>query len=314
MEKKAISFIEAIKAGNLSAVRKIPKSDLHNHCLMGGRRSHMEKFVGRKIEPFRDKVLGIHGVNQWIGTVYRPVIQLPMAIEAAIEGAFLEAKSDGVTVLEMSLDCLVPRMFNFPVEKIVQTLRYYHQTIAPEIDFRPEIGISRVLPVRTVLSCLEPYLESGYFKGLDLYDDELAQPVGSFREIYHYAKSNGLKCKAHAGEFGDAASIRETIETLGLDAVQHGIHAVESEEVMKWLADHKIQLNISPVSNIALNLTSSYKTHPIRILFDHGVKVTVNTDDVILFNKGNSEQFIEMYKSGAFSANELDVIRKNGLD
>ncbi|MCX6252762.1 MAG: adenosine deaminase [Bacteroidetes bacterium] len=308
-----VSFIEAITARNLAAVRTIPKSDLHNHCLMGGRLSHMEKFAGRKIERFRDTGLGIHGVNNWIGNIYRPVIQLPMAFETAVEGAFLQAKSDGVTVLEMSMDSCLPRILNLPVDKIVTTLKHYHQTIAPEIIFFPEVGIARVLPVRLVLSCLEPFLESGYFKSLDLYDDELAQPIQNYREIYHYARSIGLKCKAHVGEFGDAASIRQTVETLGLDAVQHGIRAVESDEVMKWLADNNIQLNISPASNIALKLTRSFKTHPIRILYDHGIRVTVNTDDVILFNKGNSEQFLQLYKSGTFSAEELDVIRKNGL-
>jgi adenosine deaminase len=43
------------------------------------------------------------------------------------------------------------------------------------------------------------------------------------------------------------------------------------------------------------------------------VKVTVNTDDVMLFDAGNSEQFLKLYKSGLFSAEELDVIRMNGL-
>jgi adenosine deaminase len=314
MEDNSLSFIEALNSGNLAEVRKVPKSDLHNHCLLGGRLHHMEKFAGRKIERFKDTGLGIHGVNQWLGEVYRPVILLPGAVEAAIEGAFLQAKSDGVTLLEMSLDCLVPRMFNFTVDKLVETLKSCHKNIAPDIDFHADIGIPRVLPVRTVLSCIEPFLESGYFKSLDLYDDELAQPIGNYREIYHYAKAAGLKCKAHVGEFGDADSIRETVEILGLDAIQHGIRAVESNEVMKWIADQQIPLNIGPASNIALKLTESYKTHPIHILYDHGVKVNVNTDDVILFDVGNSEQFLEFCQSGAFSATELDEIRKNGLD
>ena len=68
-----------------------------------------------------------------------------------------------------------------------------------------------------------------------------------------------------------------------------------------------------PESNIALKIVKSYKTHPIRILFDYGVKVTVNTDDVMLFNAGNSEQYLRLFKSGLLSAEELDLIRMNGL-
>ena len=82
---------------------------------------------------------------------------------------------------------------------------------------------------------------------------------------------------------------------------------------MKWLADLKIPLHISPVSNIALKRVKSYQTHPIRVLYDHGVKVTVNTDDVMLFDKGNSEQYLKLFNCGLFSAEELDEIRMNGL-
>jgi len=62
-----------------------------------------------------------------------------------------------------------------------------------------------------------------------------------------------------------------------------------------------------------LKRTKSYKTHPIRILYDNGVKVTVNTDDVMLFGKGNSEQYLQLYKCGLFKPEELDTIRNNGL-
>jgi adenosine deaminase len=41
--------------------------------------------------------------------------------------------------------------------------------------------------------------------------------------------------------------------------------------------------------------------------------VTVNTDDVMLFNAGNSEQYLKLYRSGLFSPGELDAIRMNGL-
>ena len=144
---------------------------------------------------------------------------------------------------------------------------------------------------------------------------EFAQEKGvkNFRELYGFARKQGYKCKAHAGEFGNADSVKESVELLELDAVQHGIGAANSQEVMRWLAENKIQLNVCPASNIVLKRVKSYKTHPIRILFDHGVKVTVNTDDVMLFDKGNSEQYLHLYKCGLFSANELNLIRLNGI-
>jgi len=213
----------------------------------------------------------------------------------------------------MSIDIYMGKLLNISPGKIVGILDQIHKSIAPEIDFRPELGFNRTFSVRSLLSAFEPYLEFSYFKGIDLYDDESAQPIKNFYELFRFAKNKGYKCKAHAGEFGDAESVREAVEILELDAVQHGIGAAESPEVMKWLADQKIPLHIAPASNIALKRVRSYQTHPMRILYDHGVKVTINTDDVMLFNKGNSEQYLTLLRCGLFSPGELDEIRMNGL-
>jgi adenosine deaminase len=307
------TFTEALESRDLRSLRKVPKSDLHNHSLMGGRLRSMEKFSGKELEKFRNGTKGVHGINEWLGKVYRPLFDLPGAFKAAVDAAFIQAKSDGVTVLEMSMDAFMGRLFNIRPEEVVSTFTASHRTIAPGIDFRPELGFSRSLPVRTLLSCFEPYVGMGYFRSIDLYDIEDAQPLENFREFYRFAKQMGMKCKAHAGEFGNADSVRKTVEVLELDEVQHGIGAAESLEVMKWLSRNGISLNVCPESNVSLKRVKSYKTHPIRILFDHGVNVTVNTDDVMLFDVGNSEQYLKLYKSGIFSAEELDMIRMNGL-
>jgi adenosine deaminase len=274
----------------------------------------MEKFTGNKLEKFRNGAQGIHGINEWLENVYRPLFNLPGAFKAAVDAAFIQAKSDGVTVLEMSMDAFMGRLFNIKPEEVVSTLTASHQTIAPEIDFRPELGFSRALPLRTILSCFEPYAGMDYFQSIDLYDIEDIQPLENFRELYRFAKKIGMKCKAHAGEFGSADSVRKAVEVLELDEVQHGIGAADSPEVMKWLSANGILLNVCPASNIALKRVKSYKTHPIRILFDYGVKVTVNTDDVMLFNVGNAEQYLRLFTSKLFSAEELDVVRLNGLE
>ena len=306
-------FREALVRHNLKGIRRISKSDLHNHSMMGGKRAHMEKFTGRPIPRFSHGSRGIRGINEWIAVQYRPVLEQEGAMEAAIEGAFLQALKDGVTVLEMSIDIFFGRLFNIPAQRIIDALRHYHETIAPGIVFRPEIGFPRTLSIRTILRVIEPYFNSGFFSSIDMYDDELAQPARNFRELYRYAKQLGLKCKAHAGEFGTAESVRETAEILELDEVQHGIAAAGSPEVMKWLRENHIRLNVCPASNVFLKRARSYRAHPLRILFDQGVFVTVNTDDVMLFGKGNSEQYLRLYKSGGFSAEDLNRIRLNGL-
>jgi adenosine deaminase len=127
------------------------------------------------------------------------------------------------------------------------------------------------------------------------------------------AKDAGLRLKAHVGEWGDANSVQRAVEELELDEVQHGIAAAQSTSVMKFLADNRIRLNICPTSNVLLGRIESMAEHPIRKLCDAGVNVTVNTDDVLVFGQGVSEEFLNLYRAGLFSAAELDVIRQNGL-
>ena len=67
-------------------------------------------------------------------------------------------------------------------------------------------------------------------------------------------------------------------------------------------------------SNIKLKVVKSFRVHPVRILADHGVQVSVNTDDALVFGDGVSEQYLKLYKAGVFSAAELDIIRQNGLE
>ncbi len=308
-----MDFRKALASGNLKEIRKIPKSDLHNHGMMGANRNRLSKELNVKLSNFTVKRGTIHEVNGWIKQNYRFLFDLPGAFQKTVEAAFIQAKEDGVRVLEMSIDLMLGSMFQKKPEDIISVFKHSHKSIAPEINFRPELGIARILPLRTILSLAEPYLTSGFFKSVDLYDDEFAQPVENYVELYRIFRNAGLKCKAHAGEFGDAETVRKTVELLELDAVQHGIAAASSPGIMKWIAERGTPLNVCPASNIRLKRARSYFTHPIRMLYDQGIKVTVNTDDRILFNAGVSEQLLRLHRCGLFSEAELDEIRMNGL-
>ena len=62
-----------------------------------------------------------------------------------------------------------------------------------------------------------------------------------------------------------------------------------------------------------LSRVESYKVHPIKKLYDNGIKVTINTDDMIIFDQSVSEEFFNLYNAGVFNSIELNEIRENGL-
>ncbi len=309
-----INFVSALESKSLELLRTIEKSDLHNHGVLGGNLSYFETLYKKRIPRLDHKLQNIEAMDAWVQEHFLPMVQGAAGFECAIEAAFTQATQDGVRVLSMSIDVYFRFLYDGKVAKLVSKLAEIHKRVAPEMKFLPQLGLTRSVDSDTLYQWFEPFLDSDYFVSLDLYGNEFGQEIGNLKRIYRAAEDKGLILKAHVGEFGDAYSIREAIETLHLNQIQHGIAAHSCGEIAQWLADNKIQLNICPTSNIVLNRVPDYKNHPIRKLFDYGVPVTINTDDVIVFNKSVSEEYLTLFQEGVFTAKELDFIRVTGLN
>ena len=62
-----------------------------------------------------------------------------------------------------------------------------------------------------------------------------------------------------------------------------------------------------------LGSVSSLASHPIRVLVDHGVEVTINTDDPMIFGQSVSQEYLNLFDAGVLSADELDSIRVKSI-
>ena len=231
-----------------------------------------------------------------------------------IEATFAEAKQDGVTVLEIGEDVWgLGEFFHGDIEELIYAYQEAKEQQAPDIELRLQIGLSRHCPIDYLMDCLKSFWGHKEFYSIDLYGDELAQPIENFIPIYEKAAENGLVLKAHVGEWGTAQDIVIAVEVLHLDEVQHGIAAVQDESVMDYLIEKNIRLNITPSSNVLLGRVPDMAHHPIAKLFRRGVDVTINSDDVLIFDSDVSKEYLRLYQSGCLTLEELDVIRRNGL-
>ena len=79
------------------------------------------------------------------------------------------------------------------------------------------------------------------------------------------------------------------------------------------IKDRNIRLNICPTSNIYLKAIDDIKNHPIKKLFDKGINISINTDDLIVFDSSVSEEYLMLYSNKIFTEEELDIIRRNSL-
>lgn len=306
-------FMEALHKNSVLDLQKIAKSDLHSHAGRGGNIRYIEAWANVKIERRIKPFDSLSKMQEWfVSNVKCHCVGIQGYLKR-IEASFVQANKDNIKVLAMSfgigeIDSLGD------MESFTKTINQLHKKYAPNTDFFPELALGRESDIDTVIYRLEEILSYDWFKSVDICNNEFAQPIRNFKPIYKRAKSYGLRLKAHVGEFGSADDVMEAVEELELNEVHHGIAAAQSVQTMKWLANNKIQLNVCPTSNIMLKVTDSYANHPIRKLYDYSVPVTINTDDLLIFNQSISQEYLNLFNSKLMTADELNKIRERGLD
>jgi len=141
--------------------------------------------------------------------------------------------------------------------------------------------------------------------GVDLAGDEANYPPALFARPLALAREGGLGITAHAGEFAGPSSIWTAIYQLGARRIGHGIRAVEDPQLMDYLRERGVTLEICPTSNLRLGLVPSMAAHPLRRLLDRGVPVTINSDDPMLLGTDISRELLAVARALALPDGQL---------
>ena len=305
-------FIDALENRSLTELQQIPKSDLHNHAGRGGNMKYIAAWANTSILPPSSKFKSLGEMQEWFVSNVKCHCPGTQGYLKRIEASFVQAAGDGIERLALSFGIDEIDVLG-GMEAFILTMDGLHHHYAPHTHFLPELALDSGCNIAETLDRLEEILTYHWFRSIDICGRELAQPVRNFRALYRRAKMAGLLLKAHSGEFGSADDVMEAVEELELQEVHHGIAAARSPQIMNWLAGHNITLNVCPTSNVMLSRTKDYSSHPVRALHHAGVPVTINTDDMLIFNQSVSEEYLNLYNSGLLSANELNEIRETGL-
>jgi adenosine deaminase len=305
-------FREALKAGDLEELRRVPKTGLHVHSIFGTRIENIESWIHRPLPRPPLRMASLDDMREYAHRVLYPHILNRAGFEFTAESAIRDAVEDGVVRIEMSLDVRFMRLYETARNGFLDFVARLPRISAERIDVRPEIGVSRNRPPETEIPLAMVCVRSGLFRSLDLYGNETAEPPEAYRALY--AEAHGLKKKVHVGEFGDVDLVDRTLEVLRPDEIQHGIAAAASSTTMDRIRSGGMRLNVCPTSNVCLGAVESIGRHPIRTLVDRGIRVSINTDDLTIFGRSASQEYLELYRSGLLAAEELDGIRRDSLD
>jgi adenosine deaminase len=153
-----------------------------------------------------------------------------------------------------------------------------------EKEFDMAIGIiaitSRSMGAESCIKTVDWAIKhQNHIQAVDLADGEKIFPAKDFIKPILKAKDAGLKVTIHSGEDTPAEYVIETIKNFKPDRIGHGIHSIEDMKAVEMLIEKGITLEVNPWSNYLTNSVSSIEAHPLKKLFDLGVKVTINSDD-----------------------------------
>jgi aminodeoxyfutalosine deaminase len=137
-------------------------------------------------------------------------------------------------------------------------------------------------------------------------------PAAWFTEVYAFARSEGLRLVAHAGESMGPESVWAAL-ALGAERIGHGIAASCDEGLMRHLRERNIPLEICITSNLVTGVVARLEEHPVRRLYDAGVPIVLNTDDPAMFGCTLTGEFELAARAFGFSQAELRGIAANGF-
>lgn len=292
----------------------LPKVDAHDHLNLGMRYSSYIKWSGFKIPNFPRKLNGLGEMHEIIGQYTRNRIATKQDVKDVISMAIQDAVSDGVTILEGSIDINFVNHCGGNVDDFCQMCEDIRKDFEGKIELRPELGMGKLFNKQQIDAWVPECLKSGVFKSIDLYGPEVEDGLDGFVYIYDLAGQLGIKRKAHVGEFSDANSVKRFIEIFNLDEVQHGIGAAKDDKVMQFIKDRNIRCNITPESNEMLGAVPSLAEHPIKKFVEWGIPVTICTDDLLFFNKTVSEQCADLVNCGVLTFDQIKKIFQENIE
>lgn len=114
--------------------------------------------------------------------------------------------------------------------------------------------------------------------GFDIAADEAGFPIDHHIKAFEYAREKGLSVTAHAGEARGADSVWETLRHFHPSRIGHGVRSVEDPNLVHFLKERDIHLEVCPTSNVQTNVIPAIEDHPADRIYQSGVSMSINTD------------------------------------
>jgi adenosine deaminase len=294
-------------------LHQLPKTELHCH-LDGSLRlntildlAQKDKVELPSTDP--DTLLKMVSVTDQKGTladylkkfeITLSVLQTPTALSRAAYELAEDCHLENVLYLEVRYSPILHTKHGMTtMESVDAVLKGLKQA---EQDFKIKTGII-ICGIRSIspevsyrLAELAVAFKNRGVVGFDLAGIEENFPAKDHREAFSLILNNNINTTLHAGEDYGPESIHQAVHYCGAHRIGHGVRLKEDGDLLNYINDHRIALEICMTSNIHTGSVKNYESHPFKFYYDYGLRVTLNTDNRLISNTCLTKEYLLAHK------------------
>ena len=312
-------------------LERLPKTDLHVH-LDGSLRPETiwELAQADDVELPADSA---DGVRRWftqelperdlVGYLSRfdvttSVMQTPEALERIAFELVEDAAAENVWYMEVRYAPILSTKRGLSPRQVVDAvergLRRGQEAHPRTQSYQIICGLRHFEPERAVrMAALAVEYKGRGVLAFDLAGAEIDNPAKRFREAFYLVRHANLNVTVHAGEAYGPESIHQALHWAGAHRIGHGVRLREDGDLLEYVRDHRIPLEMCPTSNVQTGAVDSIERHPIREYFDRGLRVTVNTDNRLMSNTTMTDEIELLVDRLGFDLDEIKKLLLNGF-
>jgi len=252
--------------------------------------------------------------------VYYPAMRVLVTAEDFYDLAWAylrRAASQGVVHVEMFFDPQAHTSRGVPFGEVIAGYRRAAVRAQDELGVSAELilcflrDFSAEYAMATLMEAL-PYKQ--WILGVGLDSDERGNPPAKFAAVFARARAEGFFLTMHCDidQDGSIDNIRQVIEQIGVDRIDHGTNIVEDDDLVELVRAKGLGLTCCPVSNSFV--TEQMKSDEIVNLLRRGVRVTVNSDDPAYFGAYVADNYVALAEHAGLAAADLVHLAVNSFE
>ncbi len=293
--------------------RALPKTDLHVHLdgslrletILDLAQSEKINLPANTVEGLRDVI----GCGRHFGSLVEylrgfeitlQVMQTEESLERIAFELAEDAHRENVRYMEVRYAPMLHTRHGLKltrvVEAVLQGLRRARETYGIKANVII-CGIRNISPESSYeMAELAVAYKGRGVVGFDLAGAEADFPPKHHRAAFQLVRDNNINCTIHAGEAYGPESIAQAIHVCGAHRIGHGCRLRENGDLLHYVNDHRVPMECCPSSNVQTGAVRDLRSHPLKLYFDLGLRITINTDNRLITDTTVSQELYLVHK------------------